>query len=105
MWAARRRAVHDWLTLEGMTRQAAESWCGAWQSEAATRGLHPTGLDFWVDAGPWIAERLRTRQSDRDGAAVDTFDLISSEVVQRGPHPEADSDFELFCDAITAALS
>jgi hypothetical protein len=36
---------------------------------------------------------------------LETFDLISSDVVQRGPHPEADSDFTLFCEAITAALS
>ena len=36
---------------------------------------------------------------------LETFDFISSEVVQRGPHPEADSDFALFCEAITTALS
>jgi hypothetical protein len=36
---------------------------------------------------------------------LETFDLISSEVIQRGPHPEADSDFTLFCEAVTDALS
>ena len=41
---------------------------------------------------------------------ADTFDLetgdfISSEiVVNKGPHPEADSDFTLFCEVITGAL-
>jgi len=30
---------------------------------------------------------------------------ITSEVVVKGPHPEADSDFTLFCDAVTAALT
>jgi hypothetical protein len=40
-----------------------------------------------------------------DVVDLDTFDLISSDVVQRGPHPEADSDFNLFCEAVTAALS
>ena len=42
-------------------------------------------------------------------AFLDTFDgdqLISSEVViNRGPHPEADSDFTLFCSTILSALS
>ncbi len=42
---------------------------------------------------------------------ADTFDLeteefISGEVlVNNGPHPDADSDFELFCEVITEALS
>jgi hypothetical protein len=37
---------------------------------------------------------------------LDTGDFISQEIlVNRGPHPEADSGFELFCEAITAALS
>jgi hypothetical protein len=42
---------------------------------------------------------------------ADTFDLntgdfISGEIlVNSGPHPEADSDFVLFCEVITAALS
>jgi hypothetical protein len=42
---------------------------------------------------------------------ADTFDLetgefISSEViVNNGPHPEADSDFTLFCEVISGALS
>ena len=30
---------------------------------------------------------------------------ISSEITVRGPHPEADSDFALFCEVITAALT
>ena len=42
-------------------------------------------------------------------AFVDTFDgqqFISSEIVlNRGPHPEADADFTLFCGVVVAALS
>ena len=38
----------------------------------------------------------------------DTFDgdeFISGEiVVNRGPHPQAESDFELFCEFMTDAL-
>lgn len=42
---------------------------------------------------------------------ADTFDLftgefISSEVItEKGPHPELDSDFELFCDVVMEALA
>ena len=36
---------------------------------------------------------------------LETFELISSEVIIKGPHPEADSDFALFCDVITEALA
>jgi hypothetical protein len=41
---------------------------------------------------------------------VETFDLeteelISSDVIIKGPHPEADSDFELFCEVMTDALT
>jgi hypothetical protein len=36
---------------------------------------------------------------------LETFDLISSEIIVHGPHPEAESDFELFCEVITAALA
>ena len=41
---------------------------------------------------------------------MDTFDLntgefISSDVIIKGPHPEAESDFTLFCEVITEALA
>jgi hypothetical protein len=41
---------------------------------------------------------------------ADTFDLvtgdfISTEVIVNGPHPEADSDFTLFCQVISGALT
>ena len=36
---------------------------------------------------------------------LDGEELLSSEiVVNKGPHPEADSDFELFCEVTTEAL-
>ena len=49
----------------------------------------------------------------RDAGVItfaDTFDLETGEflgtevLVNRGPHPDADSDFELFCEVITEAL-
>jgi hypothetical protein len=37
---------------------------------------------------------------------LETGDFISSEiVVNKGPHPEADSDFTLFCEVISGALA
>ena len=36
---------------------------------------------------------------------LNTFDFISSDVVISGPHPDAESDFVLFCEVITAALA
>lgn len=37
---------------------------------------------------------------------LDTGDFISSEItVNKGPHPEADSDFALFCEVVSAALA
>jgi hypothetical protein len=41
---------------------------------------------------------------------IDTFDLetgelISSDVIIKGPHPDLESDFTLFCEVITEALA
>ena len=33
------------------------------------------------------------------------WNLISQTVTQSGPHPEADADFALFCEVVTAALA
>jgi hypothetical protein len=63
-----------------------------------------------------LPEKLQTANGPillRDAGVItfaDTFDLatgdfIGSEVTIRGPHPEADSDFVLFCDVVTAALT
>lgn len=65
---ARRRAVHGWLVEQGMESEAAESWCDAWEAEANARGLHERSLDYWRDAGPWIAERLSVRKPPRRDA-------------------------------------
>jgi hypothetical protein len=37
---------------------------------------------------------------------LETGEFISSEIVEiKGPHPQAESDFELFCEVFTEALS
>jgi len=35
---------------------------------------------------------------------LETGEFISSETIVKGPHPEADSDFTLFCEVISGAL-
>jgi hypothetical protein len=63
-----------------------------------------------------LPEKIQTANGPvllRDAGVItfaDTFDLetgefISSEVTIRGPHPEADSDFTLFCEVISEALT
>jgi hypothetical protein len=64
-----------------------------------------------------LPEKIQTAHGAvllRDAGVItfaDTFDLatgefISSEtIVNNGPHPEADSDFTLFCEVITPALT
>jgi len=64
-----------------------------------------------------LPEKIQTANGPvllRDAGIItfaDTFDLetgdfISSEiVVNKGPHPEADSDFTLFCEVISEALT
>ncbi len=62
-----------------------------------------------------LPEKIQTSRGavlTRDAGVItftDTFDLttgdfLGSEVIIKGPHPEADSDFVLFCQVITAAL-
>jgi hypothetical protein len=64
-----------------------------------------------------LPEKIQTAQGPlrlRDAGIAtfaDTFDLITGEFISsevtvvKGPHPELDSDFELFCDVVTAALA
>jgi hypothetical protein len=64
-----------------------------------------------------LPEKIQTAQGPvllRDAGVItfaDTFDLATGEfissqtIVKNGPHPEADSDFTLFCEVITGALT
>jgi hypothetical protein len=63
-----------------------------------------------------LPEKIQTAQGPlllRDAGVatfVDTFDLetgefLSGEVIVKGPHPELDSDFTLFCEVISEALA
>jgi hypothetical protein len=63
-----------------------------------------------------LPEKIQTSQGPvllRDAGVItfaDTFDLvtgefISTDVIIKGPHPEAESDFTLFCQVISGAIS
>jgi hypothetical protein len=64
-----------------------------------------------------LPERIQTANGPvllRDAGIItfaDTFDLDTGEflgfevTINKGPHPEADSDFELFCEVIVGALT
>lgn len=73
------------------------------------------GTVTFVDTFKGLPEQIKTPQGRvllRDaGIAVftevfdlETGDLISSDVSFKGPHPDAESDFELFCEVITGAI-
>lgn len=74
------------------------------------------GTVTFVTTYKGLPEKIQTANGRvllRDAGIItfaDTFDLetgefISSDVIIKGPHPEADSDFTLFCEVITKALT
>jgi len=74
------------------------------------------GTITFINSFKGLPEKIQTAQGAvllRDAGLItfaDTFDLetgefISSQTIVKGPHPEADSDFTLFCEVITGALS
>jgi hypothetical protein len=74
------------------------------------------GTITFVTSFVGLPEKIQTAQGAvllRDAGVItfaDTFDLetgefLGSEVTIKGPHPEADSDFVLFCEVITEALT
>jgi len=75
----------------------------------------PEGLHTVLFSFRGLPEKIQTAHGavlTRDAgliAQLATFngdEFVSSEiVVNKGPHPEADADFALFCDVIVAALS
>lgn len=76
---------------------------------AGTVTFHPTSKG--------LPEKIQTAGGGvllRDAGVIsfaDTFDLATGEfvssqtIVNKGPHPEADSDFTRFCDVISGALT
>jgi hypothetical protein len=74
------------------------------------------GTITFVDTYLGLPEKIQTTNGKvllRDAGIItfaNTFDLVTgdflgSEVTMHGPHPEADSDFEAFCEVVGGALS
>jgi hypothetical protein len=74
------------------------------------------GTITFVTTFKGLPEKIQTANGPvllRDAGIItfmDTFDLetgefISSDIIIKGPHPEAESDFTLFCEVITEALT
>ena len=81
---------------------------------AITVSGDPNGLHFEDFTNRGLPEQLKLEGRKvilrdagfitfRDSYDGDTF-LGTEIIVNRGPHPEADSDFELFCEVMTDAL-
>jgi hypothetical protein len=56
----------------------------------------PRGRVLTLDAGIITFE---------DTFDLETFEFLGTQVTVHGPHPEADADFELFCETIVPALT
>jgi hypothetical protein len=63
IFQARRDAIRNTLTGSGMSLETAERWCGAWELEAAGRGLPRDGA-YWTAGAEWIARERGVRRPD-----------------------------------------
>ena len=55
---ARRAAIRNRLTGEGVTEATAEAWIAAWDAHAAEHGLEP-GRVYWERGWEWITAERR----------------------------------------------
>jgi hypothetical protein len=53
----RSRILGEWRQSEERT----DGLLREWETEASTRGLHPTEPAYWDDAAVWISERVPRR--------------------------------------------
>ena len=74
------------------------------------------GTITFINSFKGLPEKIQTNRGSvllRDAGIItfaDTFDLetgefLGSEVTIKGPHPEAESDFEAFCEVVIPALT
>jgi hypothetical protein len=85
---------------------------GSFTSDFTTSGDTVTFVDTYKELPEKISSRGGGGVELRDAGVISfitTINLVTGEitddVVIQGPHPEADSDFTLFCDAVSAALT
>ncbi len=62
IYQARRAAVLSRLVqADRLSEQRAEGFVAAWEAEATERGLWRDSVGFWLEADPWLAEKLKAR--------------------------------------------
>ena len=61
IYRARRAAIRNRLIGSGKDLAVAERWCGAWEAEAALRGLARDG-DYWEAGKLWIDAQCAARK-------------------------------------------
>jgi hypothetical protein len=62
IFVARRIAVRNWLSAEGMSEPTAEAWCDAWEAEASRLELDRASSEYWPLGSAWIHEQRKTEQ-------------------------------------------
>jgi hypothetical protein len=62
---ARRAAIRNALTSEGMPQELAETWCHSWEVRAAELGLDRLTSDYWTLGLAWIQRSAVPTRVDR----------------------------------------
>jgi hypothetical protein len=85
---------------------------GQFTSTFTTNGDTITFIDTYKGLPEKISARGKGGTGLRDAGVISfitTINLVTgdvtNDVIVKGPHPEADSDFTLFCTAVTAVLA
>jgi hypothetical protein len=65
IFMARRVAIRNGLTNDGISLEHAEAWCDAWEVEADVRGIDRASPDYWGVGIGWITEQRKTRRLGR----------------------------------------
>jgi hypothetical protein len=109
-FTAKGQVTQTFITADGRTAvlHAAGTFTGTFTDNG-------DGTITFVNTYKGLPEKISSRGPGgtvlRDAGIISfitTIDLntgeVTTEIVQHGPHPEADSDFTLFCDAFLTAL-
>jgi hypothetical protein len=62
IFTARRMAIRNILTDEGMPPELAETWCHAWEVHGEELGLDRLTSEYWTLGSAWIHEQRQRRK-------------------------------------------
>jgi hypothetical protein len=62
IFIARRMAIRNTLTDEGMSPELAETCCHAWEAHAEELGLDRLTSEYWTLGSAWIHEQRMRRK-------------------------------------------